>query len=159
MNISALMNRFSGNPESPSNYRPILTLPIICKLLEKPVHNLLHQHLTTVHYLPTNGVLLRINQINQPPLTLISFVHECQEALDNGGEVCSVLFDLCKAFNSVPHQPLLHKLFHLQVNPFLLRWIHNYLSNRTQLCWMVYNPIQSFISYLLSTRRFNTGDH
>ena len=43
-----------------------------------------------------------------------------------------MFFDLCKAFDSVPHQPLLHKLFHLQVNPFLLRCIHNYLSNRTQ---------------------------
>ena len=52
-------------------------------------------------------------------------------ALDNGGEVCSVFFDLCKAFDSVPHQSLLLKLFQLQVNPFLLRCIHNYLSNRS----------------------------
>ena len=43
-----------------------------------------------------------------------------------------MFFDLCKAFDSVPHQPLLLKLFQLQVNPFLLRWIHNYLSNRSQ---------------------------
>ena len=31
-----------------------------------------------------------------------------------------------------PHQPLLYKLSSLNVNPFLLRWIHNYLSNRSQ---------------------------
>ena len=43
-----------------------------------------------------------------------------------------MFFDLCKALDSVPHQPLLCKLFHLKVNPFLLRWIHNYLSSRTQ---------------------------
>ena len=40
--------------------------------------------------------------------------------------------NLCKAFDSVPHQPLLCKLFNLQVNPFLFRWIHSYLSSRTQ---------------------------
>jgi len=62
---------------------------------------------------------------------LLSFTHECQEALDNRGEVCLVFFDLCKAFDSVPDKPLLHKLFHLQVNPFL-RWMQSYLSSRTQ---------------------------
>ena len=30
---------------------------------------------------------------------LLSFTQECQEALDNGGEVYSVFFDLCKAFD------------------------------------------------------------
>ena len=120
----------TGNPESPSNYRPISILPIISKLLEKHVHNLLYQHLS-------NNCPLSPNQwgFTEGKLTttaLLSFVHECQEALDNGGEVCSVFFDLCKAFDSVPHQPLLCKLFYLQVNPFLLRWIHSYLSSRTQ---------------------------
>ena len=36
----------TGNPESPSNYRPISILPIISELLEKHVHNLLYQHLS-----------------------------------------------------------------------------------------------------------------
>ena len=31
---------------------------------------------------------------------LLSYVHECQEALDNGVEACSVFFDLCKGFDS-----------------------------------------------------------
>ena len=86
--------------------------------------------IATVHYPQINGDLLRVNR--PPPPLCLSSVHECQEALDNGGEVCSVFLDLCKAFDSVPHQPLLCKLFHLQANPFLLRWLHDYLSSRTQ---------------------------
>ena len=120
----------TGNPESPSNYRPISILPIISKLLEKHVHNLLYHHLNNNCSLSPNQ--WGFTEGKSTTTALLSFVHECQEALDNGGEVCSVFFDLCKAFDSVPHQPLLCKLFHLQVNPFLLRWIHNYLSSRTQ---------------------------
>ena len=62
----------------------------------------------------------------------ISYAHDCQEALDCGNELCSVFFDLSKAFDTVPHQQLLFKLFELQVNPFLIRWVSNYLTNRTQ---------------------------
>ena len=130
-----------GDHQSPSNYRPISILPIISKLLEKHVHNLLYQHLS-------NNCLLSPNQWGftegkSTTTALLSFTHECQEALDNRGEVCSVFFDLCKAFDSVPHQSILHKLFHLQANPFLLRWIESYLSiyivELSQLCWVVLN--------------------
>jgi len=43
-----------------------------------------------------------------------------------------VFFNLSKAFDTVPHQQLLFKLFELQVDPFLIRWVSNYLTNRTQ---------------------------
>ena len=61
--------------------------------------------------------------------------------IDNGGEICSVFFDLSKAFGTIPHLPLLNKLASLQVNLYLLRWIYNYLSNRSQS--VVLNGVQS----------------
>ena len=63
---------------------------------------------------------------------LLSFTNNCQSALDSGGEVCSVFFDLSKAFDKVPHLSLLFKLAELQVNPLILRWIGNYLLDRIQ---------------------------
>ena len=63
---------------------------------------------------------------------LLSFTHNCQTALDSGDEVCSVFFDLCKAFDKVPHLPLLQKLADLQVNTCILRWIGSYLLERSQ---------------------------
>ena len=80
----------TGNPESPSNYRPISILPIISKLLEKHVHNLLYQHLS--NNCPLSPNQWGFTEGKSTTTALLSFVHECQEALDNGGEVCSVFF-------------------------------------------------------------------
>ena len=46
--------------------------------------------------------------------------------------MCSVYFDLRKAFDSVPHRSLIQKLFDIQLNPFFIRWIESYLTNRSQ---------------------------
>ena len=78
----------TGNPESPSNYRPISILPIISKLLEKHVHNLLYQHLS--NNCPLSPNQWGFTEGKSTTTALLSFVLECQEALDNGGEVCSV---------------------------------------------------------------------
>lgn len=43
-----------------------------------------------------------------------------------------MFFDLRKAFDSVPHAPLLDKLSALKLNTHLLQWIHSYLANRSQ---------------------------
>ena len=47
-------------------------------------------------------------------------------------EVCVVFFDVRKAFDSVPHIPLLQKLEDAGLDPFLLRWIRGYLTDRQQ---------------------------
>ena len=41
-------------------------------------------------------------------------------------------FDVSKAFDTVPHSLFLAKLRELCLNPYLLRWIRSYLSNRSQ---------------------------
>ena len=43
------------------------------------------------------------------------------------------LFDLSKAFDRVPHRPLVHKLRAVGVVGWLLSWFRSYLSCRTQL--------------------------
>ena len=52
--------------------------------------------------------------------------------LDHGYEVCVIFFDVRKAFDSVPHVPLLHQLQVINVNPYLRKWISSYLSDRFQ---------------------------
>ena len=52
--------------------------------------------------------------------------------LEQRHDICSVFFDYCKAFDSVPHLPLLHKLQQYDVHPQLLRWLANYLTMRKQ---------------------------
>ena len=52
--------------------------------------------------------------------------------MEDGNEVCSVFFDLRKAFDSVPHAPLLDKLLSYHIDPTIIAWIHSYLAGRSQ---------------------------
>ena len=62
----------------------------------------------------------------------MSFSHDCLQTLDNKAEVCSVFFDISKAFDSVPHVLLLQKLSSINLNPYITRWVQSYLTHRTQ---------------------------
>ena len=63
---------------------------------------------------------------------LLRVIDDLSHALDHGYEMCMVFFDVSKAFDTVPHVPLLETLQNLNVNEYLLRWIKSYLLNRSQ---------------------------
>ena len=63
---------------------------------------------------------------------LIKVLDDWQRALDQGCEVCVVFFDVSKAFDTVPHLPLLQKLSEIGLDPYLIRWIRSYLAGRSQ---------------------------
>ena len=58
------------------------------------------------------------------------------------------IFDVSLAFDTVPHSLLLNKLQDLNLNPYLLRWIRSYLSNRSQ--YVCIDGIQSNILPVVS---------
>ena len=53
-------------------------------------------------------------------------------ALDCGSVVCAAFLDLRKAFDSLDHVTLLHRIQELGVYNVELRWFQNYLSDRYQ---------------------------
>nr|VZI35961.1 unnamed protein product [Spirometra erinaceieuropaei] len=53
-------------------------------------------------------------------------------ALEEGFEVDVVYIDFCKAFDTVPHQRLLHKLSDIGIRGDLLNWIRAFLVGRKQ---------------------------
>ena len=65
-------------------------------------------------------------------LQLARIVHSLSEALEKKNAVVSCFFDLTKAFDRVWHKGLQAKLEHLGIGGSLLRWLTNYLENRTQ---------------------------
>ena len=119
-----------GNRKSPANYRPVSILPVLSKLLEKHVSGLLQNYLNTC--VPLSASQWGFTAGKSTTTALISFTHDIMEAVDIGHEVCSVFFDLSKAFDKVLHQVLIQKLCDLSVSPVLIRWIQGYLSNRYQ---------------------------
>ncbi len=68
--------------------------------------------------------------------------------LEDGNEVGAVFFDLTKAFDSVPHRKLLGKLQELGLNAYIVNWISDYLTNRTQS--VVLNGVSSTTLPVLS---------
>lgn len=118
--------------KDPSNYRPISLLSICSKMLERHISHLLSTHLSSV-----SPPLLSSSQWGFMPRkgttsALISVLHDWHHQLNKGIDICSVFFDLRKAFDTVPHRPLMHKLEDLNLDRYLLRWIHSYLSERKQ---------------------------
>jgi len=52
--------------------------------------------------------------------------------LEKRQEVGAVFFDFRKAFDCVPHQPLIDKLHNIGLHPHIINWIHSYLAERKQ---------------------------
>ena len=59
-----------------------------------------------------------------------------------------MFFDFCKAFDSVPHEPLLSKLKALNLAHNVYVWLHNYLAGRQQK--VVLNGVSSATSPVTS---------
>ena len=63
---------------------------------------------------------------------LFSITEKIREALDNNSFACGIFIDLQKAFDTVDHEILLHKLNHYGVRGIANTWFKSYLSNRKQ---------------------------
>ena len=113
-----------------SGYRPISLLSICSKMLEKHVSHLLTMHLKT--HCPLSPNQWGFTAKRSTTTALLSVLHDWHQQLEEKKEVCAVFFDLQKAFDTVPHLPLMHKLQSLGVESYLLKWIHSYLTNRRQ---------------------------
>ena len=115
---------------SPSDYRPISLLPIISKVLERHVFNYLHNFCTVNQILSDSQFSFRPGRSTES--ALLSATHSWLSSLDSRNSICSVFFDLRKAFDSVPHLPLMNTLSSIGLCSHLTSWIQSYLCNRCQ---------------------------
>ena len=88
---------------------------------------------------PLTGETLRHLTANSEPDAradiqgaLLDTTDQWHRQLDSGLDICCVFFDYSKAFDSVPHRPLLQKLKNCNVHPHIIRWITHYLCKRSQ---------------------------
>ena len=65
-------------------------------------------------------------------LQLLNVIDEWSEAVDRGRNIDYIYFDFKKAFDTVAHERLYHKLKAYCITNPILGWINNFLTNRSQ---------------------------
>jgi len=132
-NITPLFKK--GDKRDPSNYRPISLTSVVCKVLERLIRDHLMNHLKMNNllsnkqygFIPGRSVSLQV----------LTVMNDWTKTLDKGESVDVIYLDFLKAFDSVPHRRLIHKLKSLGVHTQIIQWIENFLTGRTQK--VVYN--------------------
>jgi hypothetical protein len=102
----------------------------------------------TIISLPPSITAMGISLERSTVSALLDAVNNWQQTLDNRKEICAVFFDLRKAFDSVPHGPLLNKMKSLGFDEHVMKWTFSYLCNRQQ--YVVLNGKQSLAKPVLS---------
>jgi hypothetical protein len=117
-----------GKKTDPSNYRPISLLPVCSKVLERCIYNNIIAEIRPLISNSQHGFLANSSTSTQ----LLTFFNTITNMADNKDDIDLVYFDLSKAFDSVPHPPVLRKLTTFGVNGILLKWFTDYLTDRKQ---------------------------
>ena len=116
--------------KTPTEFRPISLLPIISKVLERHFHLLISEHIS-VHS-PLSTCQFGFQSGKSAISALLSVTQDWFKHLEKRQDIGAVFFDFRKAFDSVPHMPLVEKLHKLGLHPYVINWVHNYLADRRQ---------------------------
>ena len=119
-----------------SNYRPVSILPLISKVFERLIYNQLSEY--TESFL--NHILCGFRKAHSTQHALFKLLQSWQKELDNGGFVGTILMDLSKAYDCIPHELLIAKLKCYGLDNGSLRLLLDDLTNRKQRCTTRFNP-------------------
>ena len=117
----------SGDPSSPSNFRPISIVPVLGKIVERVVQRQLYYYLSTNHLLSPTQHGFRPRHSTET--ALVSVADRILAASDQGEISLLCLIDLSKCFDIIDHSILLSKLSQYGVDT---SWFASYLSGHTQ---------------------------
>ena len=119
----------SGTKSNMENYRPVLILPAISKIIEKIVHKQL------MGFVLKNKLLSPFQFGFQPKmsteLAATMLIDNIRKYVDKGNLVGAILIDLSKAFDTISRSKLLEKLHQYGINDEEHIWFADYLFNRT----------------------------
>lgn len=112
------------------NYRPISILPAISKVFEKIMFQQLHT------YFQSNNLYFNsqygFREQHSTELATIEFIDQVTLSLDKGEIPISIYLDLSKAFDTIDHKILTHKLKYYGIQGTTLKLCIDYLTNRKQ---------------------------
>lgn len=119
-------------------YRPIAIVPVLSKIIEKPMHGQL------VEKFYCNKMLSDAQQgFKKGRLTttgVVRFVERVAETFEKEEPLGLTLLDVSKAFDVVSHEVLLEKLKNYGVGGVVLSTLKSYLKNRRQRLMLMAEP-------------------
>ena len=110
------------------NYRPISLLPVLSKVVEK----VMAEKISNFFQNKLSRFLCGFRSKYSTQHALFRLIQKWQACLDTSGKIGTVLMDLSKAFDTLPHDLLIAKLEAYGFSEGSLKLILSYLSNRFQ---------------------------
>ena len=119
-----------GDALETNNYRPISLLPSFSKVLERIVF------IRVTAFLNMNNIIndsqFGFRAKHNTTHALLTCIGNISHAIDQRLHTIGIFLDFSKAFDTINHDILLHKLFHYGIRGKALEWFRSYLSNRKQ---------------------------
>ena len=112
------------------NYRPVSTLPVFGKILEKLIFNRLYSFLITKGIMHENQFGFRKGHSTNHALNYS--VNHIETLLKDNKHVLAIFIDLSKAFDTISHDKLITKLNNYGIRGNALKLIESYLADRKQ---------------------------
>ena len=125
-NVSPIFKK--GDPANAGNYRPISLLSYVSKLFETLVQKYLYNHVKKYISNEQHGFCEGRSTITN----LCTFWNYVVDAIDEGWQVDAIYTDFAKAFDTVNHNYLVHKLTRMGIHGRILNWCDSYLRDRYQ---------------------------
>ena len=119
-----------GDPQLFENYRPISLLPTISKVLEKIIHKQLASYFDEYGLFFPNQYGFRPKHSTE--YAALELIDKIINEMDKNEIPIDILLDLSKAFDTIDHTILLHKLKYYGLEDSTLRLFESYLKNRKQ---------------------------
>ena len=133
-----------GDKTDKSNYRPVSILPLISKVFERKIFEQLSNYLETFF----NSLLCGFRKKHGTQHALFNLLCKWKRQLDEKGFVASILMDLSKAYDCLPHDLIIAKLEAYGLSKASLKFLYNYFKNRFQRT-KIGSDFSSFLEILL----------
>ena len=117
-----------GSLTEASNYRPISSLPLIPKVIEKVIHDQTSAFFNSRNLLYNYQSSFRKSHSTDFSLSFVN--DKILKGFDEGLITGMILIDLQKAFDTIDHDILLQKLYVIGFSKHSVNWFRSYLINR-----------------------------